>query len=140
MATHFNLYEQLVRAGAVLDHHESDLYVECEPGADAIVRASGWSATRFVNEVTGKLNWDLPFAYYPWWAQRVGTCAHVPTMSRKEAFLARIQCRGRSILACVMAYPTLWTQEVSLAVHRARTMAELRKAIEPAQGTIEEVR
>jgi len=73
--SHTNPYERLVSLGVPLDHHESDLYVRGTAEAVEIVKASGWSYSYFRSERTGEMGqlWiELPFAYAPWWQERLG--------------------------------------------------------------------
>lgn len=62
-----NPYRKLLDAGAQIDHHESDLYVEATPATVEIVEASGWSFSRFVSQIDGKVWLDIPFGYEPFW-------------------------------------------------------------------------
>lgn len=64
------IYEALLAAGCQMDSHESDLYVAPSPDADRIIRE--WKAhhNRFTSQIDGKLWYDLPFMFDPWWAKR----------------------------------------------------------------------
>lgn len=72
------LYQMLLAAGypeSQMGHHESDLYVFVSPITQRIInqwcKANGYHRHLFVNtfydQVTGKLMYDIPFAYDPWW-------------------------------------------------------------------------
>ena len=66
-----SLYLRLKTAGVPLDSHESDLYALVTPESWAIVKASGWGGvTTFTSNIDGKVWFDLPFAYSPWWERR----------------------------------------------------------------------
>ena len=60
-----DLYAALLAIEAEIDSHESDLYVRHSPAAAALIKRSGRPATTFI--VNGKIWWDIPFAYEPWW-------------------------------------------------------------------------
>jgi hypothetical protein len=66
------LYDAAVAAGIPIDHHESDLYLVAGPVADALVAqydAPFHNARRF-RGTDGRLWWDVPFGYMPWWRAR----------------------------------------------------------------------
>lgn len=65
------LYQICKAKGLPLDNHESDLYVQDSPEAVEAVRATGHSFSRFLNKIDGKVWLDIPFAYDPWWEDRV---------------------------------------------------------------------
>lgn len=64
-----SIYQQLKDAGIPIDNHESDLYCLKTPESAAIVRA--WEhagiVTTFISQIDGKVWYDLPFAYEPFW-------------------------------------------------------------------------
>lgn len=64
-----HIYEQLVNAGVPLDHHESDLYALVTPASSQIVSQYGCkrAVTRFISQIDGKLWYDIPFEYLPFW-------------------------------------------------------------------------
>ena len=75
-----SLHRQLLAAGVDLDHHESDLYAMVTPESRRIVEESGHSSTMFTSEVDGKLWYDLPFAFEPFWrAKMADDSRHQPT-------------------------------------------------------------
>ena len=67
------LYDELLAAGAEMDHHESDLYVKSTPEVDAIIdkhyEADGGMLLRykFISQIDRKPWWEIPFAYKPFW-------------------------------------------------------------------------
>ena len=73
MNTHTNPYTALVAAGVPIDHHESDLYCLATPEARQIVKLSGWSHTTFTSQIDGRIWFDIPFGYEPFWGARVRT-------------------------------------------------------------------
>lgn len=67
------IYSRLVRSGATLDHHESDLYVLVY-GINirellTVAKSEGHAVTYFTDDAGAR--WaDIPFAYDPWWERR----------------------------------------------------------------------
>lgn len=69
------LYDALREAGCKLDSHESDLYVEASAVATTILKRfpTQWENTRsFTSEIDGRLWFDVPFAFEPFWTRRIG--------------------------------------------------------------------
>jgi hypothetical protein len=66
-----NIYEELKKIGAEMDHHESDLYVKDTPGIAKIIEGYGYRTYPFTNQIDGTTWIDIPFAYTPWWEKRV---------------------------------------------------------------------
>lgn len=73
-----NPYKELIAAGIQTDSHESDLYVLVTPDSSRIVKASGWSRSTFVSQIDGKLWFDLPFAFEPFWDRVARVSGMVP--------------------------------------------------------------
>jgi hypothetical protein len=66
-----SLYTDLTAAGIPTDNHESDLYVLATPEARELVRKHGHgSPASFVSAIDGKLWFDLPFQFDPFWERR----------------------------------------------------------------------
>lgn len=63
------IYQQLKRAGVKLDHHESDLYAKVTPTSQRIVNSYRFKSQvkKFRSQIDGKLWFDIPFAYTPFW-------------------------------------------------------------------------
>lgn len=63
------IYEELIKAGVPIDHHESDLYaLKNEVSIPIIERYKFRSnVTTFKNQIDGKIWYDIPFAYVPAW-------------------------------------------------------------------------
>ncbi len=61
-----------------LEHsnHESDLYLVATKEAETIMQQYGKTGELFVDQVTGKLSFDIPFMYRPWWDKRTTQKAH----------------------------------------------------------------
>lgn len=60
-----DVYAELVKAGATLDHHEGDLYVKVDEVARPIVaraKANGWHVTTFTSNLDGLVWFEIPFA------------------------------------------------------------------------------
>lgn len=69
-----SLYGDLLAAHVLMDHHESDLYfADCAAGRELLWRYPRQlaQAKRFYDS-DGNPWWDVPFAYLPWWAKRLG--------------------------------------------------------------------
>ena len=70
-----SLYAALLEAGCRLDSHESDLYVEASAVATMILRRypTQWENARgFTSELDGRLWYDVPFSFEPFWTRRIG--------------------------------------------------------------------
>lgn len=69
------LYEEIVAAGIPVDHHESDLYVPDTPEVRAILTRHARTGAGFVvqdgHPNAGQVWLDVPFAYDPWWKERL---------------------------------------------------------------------
>jgi hypothetical protein len=72
-----SIYDTLKAAGAVMDNHESDLYVKAAPGIPEILSRSGLSYSTFVSHTDDALWYEVPFAYAPWWLKRRLLCGCV---------------------------------------------------------------
>lgn len=57
------IYEELLATGCYLSNHCSDLYVEVNEQTTKIVKEYQGFVSTFTNEVTGKINFEIPFAY-----------------------------------------------------------------------------
>ena len=68
-----SIYEELKAAGVEIDHHESDLFVPVNAITIPIVdrfdpdRAT---VTTFNSRIDGKLWYDIPFQYAPFWERK----------------------------------------------------------------------
>lgn len=68
-----NLYTEVLNTGGYISNYESDLYIEVNDVNKAILAKypiENKNKTTFRNEVTGKMCWDIPFAYMPYWAKK----------------------------------------------------------------------
>lgn len=68
-----SLYAALKAAGIEIDNHESDLYVSVTPESTAILAkypTSKANATTFKSNIDGKLNYDVSFAFEPFWDKK----------------------------------------------------------------------
>lgn len=68
-----SLYTEIKATGGYVDFHESDLYIEVNDTNRAILAKyplESKNARTFRNEVTGKLCYDIPFAYDPFWERK----------------------------------------------------------------------
>lgn len=56
-----------------IDHnnHESDLYLLATDEARQIMKAHSKNGRPFKDNVNGKIYYDIPFAYQPWWDKRL---------------------------------------------------------------------
>ncbi len=70
---HDTLYDACVAAGLAIDSHESDMYLLDTPKAVSLIvtyRGVRHGAKRFRSAVDGKMWWDVPFAFAPFWRSR----------------------------------------------------------------------
>ena len=65
-----SIYQQMTERGIPCDNHESDLYVLATSEAREILVKSGHSFTTFTSQIDGKVWYDVPFAFDPWWEAR----------------------------------------------------------------------
>jgi hypothetical protein len=64
------LYEELKAAGVEINNHYSDLYVPVTTQTTAILLKYPThfnNAKRFIDNVSKKLSYDVPFAFMPYW-------------------------------------------------------------------------
>lgn len=69
-----SLYSEMKAAAVPMDSHESDLYVMDTPAAREVLRrfeTANRSAKPFISQIDGMKWLDIPFAYDPWWQQRL---------------------------------------------------------------------
>ena len=73
-----SLYQMLLAVGypeSQMAHHESDLYIYQTPLTHSVIdqwcEVNGYRREAFVSQfrdqVTGRMMYDIPFAYDPWW-------------------------------------------------------------------------
>ena len=64
-----SIYEKMVQAGIIPEHHFSDMYVRVTPTTKAIVAEYEYknNVRIFSDIVDGKAWYDIPFAYDPFW-------------------------------------------------------------------------
>jgi hypothetical protein len=63
-----SIYSEVKASGGYISNHASDLYIEVNDENTAlIVKHGGKSITVFRNRVTGKMCYDIPFAFDPYW-------------------------------------------------------------------------
>ena len=67
------IYEELKGAGIQLDSHESDLYALKTAESERIVKAWDYccNVTTFKSQIDGKIWYDIPFAYKPFWDSKL---------------------------------------------------------------------
>jgi hypothetical protein len=63
------IYTQVVAANIPLANHESDLYIPVTDETRALIAAYRFkeNVTTFINNLDGKLWYDVPFAFLPYW-------------------------------------------------------------------------
>jgi hypothetical protein len=68
-----DFYGKVVELGIEHDHHESDLYVPVNAQTKTMMNDYEYAmlVTTFKNQVTGNFWYDIPYAYTPWWEERV---------------------------------------------------------------------
>lgn len=66
------VYDQVVAAGVKTSNHCSDLYAEVTEESTAIIKNYAFKnqVTTFINALDGKLWYDIPFAFSPYWEKR----------------------------------------------------------------------
>jgi len=65
-----SVYSEVKATGGYVENHEADLYIEVNDINRKILSRHPLemrNATKFKNEVTGKLCWDVPFGFDPYW-------------------------------------------------------------------------
>lgn len=64
-----NIYDELKAKNVQIDNHESDLYCPVNETTKTIIGQYDHKSniTTFKNQIDGKLWYDIPFAYTPWW-------------------------------------------------------------------------
>lgn len=70
-----SLYQTLVDAKIELNNHESDLYFPVTPQTTTILNQFPLmkeNATKFVDNISGKLSYDVRFCYEPFWIAKCG--------------------------------------------------------------------
>lgn len=52
-----------------IDHHQTDLYLKVTPESKKIISKYEYkdNVTTFIDQITGTLWYDIPFAYIPGW-------------------------------------------------------------------------
>jgi len=71
---HESLYEEIAASGVVFDSHYSDLYFPAtKQTSDILARwpAQQKIAKTFVCQLDGLWWYDVPFAYLPYWAEKI---------------------------------------------------------------------
>lgn len=66
------IYNEIVKAGVEYSNHESDLYVPVNEITKKIVEEYQFrgNVSTFVSNIDGKLWYDIPFAYLPYWDKK----------------------------------------------------------------------
>jgi hypothetical protein len=66
------VYNELVATGVPIGNNESDLHVPMNSLTIPIVAEyeNFGTVTKFHNKLDGKMWFDIPFAYTPWWTER----------------------------------------------------------------------
>lgn len=79
-----SIYDQLKETGCEINNHESDLYVPVNDSTKALVEQYEHKSnvSSFISQIDGKLWYDVPFAFDPWWDRAE---ASIGQWFRKEA-------------------------------------------------------
>ena len=66
------IFEEINQAGIEFDHHYSDLYFPKNPVTDKIISRYEYkrNVKTFKDNITGKIWYDVPFAYDPYFEQK----------------------------------------------------------------------
>lgn len=65
-----SLFEEVISRGIPYEHHESDLYIPFTKETEKLVRNYNVSAERFISQIDGKVWFDIPFVYEPYWEKK----------------------------------------------------------------------
>jgi hypothetical protein len=76
----YNIFEQVKALGIEYDSHESDLYIPVTEQTQALMATYSHrkNVLTFTSKVDGKLWYDIPFAFAPWWEARRSKSLPVP--------------------------------------------------------------
>lgn len=68
-----SIYEEFKKAGVETDNHASDLYVPVNEATKKIISEYEFKSnvTTFVSNIDGKTWYDIPFAYLPFWDNKL---------------------------------------------------------------------
>jgi len=68
-----DIYEEIIKAGLLINHHESDLYVKKTPESEKIINNYLFknSVTTFISQIDGEIWYDMPFVYTPFWKEKI---------------------------------------------------------------------
>ena len=64
------VYQKLRDAGVPIDNHYSDLYCEASLLSKTILDETKTGYSAFTNQNDGKLWYEIPFAFDPYWERR----------------------------------------------------------------------
>jgi hypothetical protein len=83
-----SLWDEIEARGIPYDHHESDLYIPVTAETRELVSRydKNRTATVFKSQTDGKMWFDIPFAYLPWWEKRTGRRNPGSGESRREMY------------------------------------------------------
>jgi hypothetical protein len=95
-----SLYEQLLKAGVKLDHHESDLYAEKTPVSERIIRSYQFrsNVTVFRDNIDHNLWYDIPFAYSPFWEKRRSSSINKTAVAQELVKIAKDLLAATAVL------------------------------------------
>jgi len=66
-----SLYQDVLASGGYIANHKSDLYIEVnDANRELLKKHNITTATTFRNQVTGKLCYDVPFMFDPFWESK----------------------------------------------------------------------
>ena len=80
--TEKTIYQALLEEECEISNHESDLYTPVDPVSIAILKdypVHRSNATTFICQITGRMMYDIPFAYDPFWKNKDERCIHDST-------------------------------------------------------------
>lgn len=67
-----NVHAALVEIGADISNWQSDLYVRVTPEVTELLAGyEGGTVKRFRSNIDGSWQYEIPFAYTPWWDARL---------------------------------------------------------------------
>ncbi len=80
-----SLYYDCVELDIPTDHHASDLYIPVTAQTQELVKKHGHRATMFTSQIDGKMWFDVPFAYLPFWQDKELAEGKNPTSGNESA-------------------------------------------------------
>ena len=68
-----SLYQECLELAVPIDSHESDLYIQASVLARELLKKHGKAENAFISQVDGRVWFDVPFAFDPWWQSKAAS-------------------------------------------------------------------